>query len=100
MQVSVHNRGPDDAEVHLLPTLWFRHTWSWAGGTDQPSLRRLDESAEFRLAETGRSQLAVGGPGAGRFLRPGRNRDQTGLFVDLGAWQFHLLAIRPSSGLA
>src|SRR6476469_5697501 len=76
MQVSVHNRGPDDAEVHLLPTLWFRHTWSWAGGTDQPSLRRLDESAEFRLAETGRSQLAVGGPGAGRFLRPGRNRDQ------------------------
>jgi hypothetical protein len=24
----------------------------------------------------------------------------TGLFVDLGAWQFHLLAIRPSSGLA
>ena len=100
MQVSVHNRGPDDAEVHLLPTLWFRHTWSWAGGTDQPSLRRLDESAEFRLAETGRSQLALGGPGAGRFLRPDGTETSTGLFVDPGAWQFHLLAIRPSSGLA
>ena len=32
MQVTVHNRGPDDAELHVLPMLWFRHTWSWAGG--------------------------------------------------------------------
>jgi hypothetical protein len=53
MQVTAHNRGADDAELHLLPTLWFRHTWSWAGGTDQPSLRRLSGSTEFNavLAE-------------------------------------------------
>src|SRR5208282_6676070 len=24
MQVTVHNRGPEDAELHVLPTLWFR----------------------------------------------------------------------------
>jgi hypothetical protein len=41
MQVTVHNRGPDDADLHVLPTLWFRHTWSWAGGVEQPSLRSL-----------------------------------------------------------
>jgi hypothetical protein len=38
MQVTVHNRGPEDAELHVLPTLWFRHTWSWAGGAEQPAL--------------------------------------------------------------
>ena len=38
MQVTVHNRGPEDAELHVLPTLWFRHTWSWAGGAERPSL--------------------------------------------------------------
>ena len=38
MQVTVHNRGPEEARLHVLPTLWFRHTWSWAGGDEQPSL--------------------------------------------------------------
>src|SRR6202046_1434016 len=39
MQVTVHNRGPDEARLHVLPTLWFRHTWSWAGGGEEPVLR-------------------------------------------------------------
>jgi hypothetical protein len=39
MQVTVHNRGPDEARLHVLPTLWFRHTWSWAGGGEQPRIR-------------------------------------------------------------
>ena len=28
-RVTVTNRGPDSAPCHLLPTLWFRNTWSW-----------------------------------------------------------------------
>jgi glycogen debranching enzyme len=31
IRVTVANRGPQAAEIHLLPTLWFRNTWSWAG---------------------------------------------------------------------
>jgi len=31
MLVTAHNRGPDDAPLHLLPQLWFRNTWSWNG---------------------------------------------------------------------
>ena len=27
--VTAHNRGPDEATLHVLPTLWFRNTWSW-----------------------------------------------------------------------
>jgi hypothetical protein len=26
---TIHNRGPEAAEIHLLPTVWYRNTWSW-----------------------------------------------------------------------
>ena len=29
IRLTVHNRGPEDATLHLLPQLWFRNTWSW-----------------------------------------------------------------------
>jgi hypothetical protein len=37
-RISIHNRGPEPAKVHVLPQLWFRNTWSWAGTTEKPSL--------------------------------------------------------------
>jgi hypothetical protein len=39
IQISVHNRGPEAAELHVLPTLWFRNDWSWQGNLERPSLR-------------------------------------------------------------
>ena len=39
MRVTVHNRGPDSAALHVLPQLWFRNTWSWTHGAARPSLR-------------------------------------------------------------
>ena len=38
IQISVYNRGPEMAELHVLPTLWFRNQWSWAGDTERPTL--------------------------------------------------------------
>src|SRR5208282_6502936 len=38
MLVTAHNRGPDAAPLHLLPTLWFRNTWSWDDGDPKPSM--------------------------------------------------------------
>src|SRR4051812_45896642 len=29
VRITVHNRGPEPAELHVLPTLWFRDQWSW-----------------------------------------------------------------------
>jgi hypothetical protein len=43
IRVSVHNRGPEAATVHLLPTLWFRNTWSWEQGATRPLLRQSAE---------------------------------------------------------
>ena len=37
IRVTVHNRGPETATLHLLPTLWFRNTWSWLGHDESPS---------------------------------------------------------------
>jgi Glycosyl hydrolase family 63 C-terminal domain len=33
IRVEAFNRGPEDAELHLIPTMWFRNTWAW---TDPP----------------------------------------------------------------
>ncbi len=41
IQISIHNRGPESAELHVLPTLWFRNQWSWQGNPDRPALQRL-----------------------------------------------------------
>jgi hypothetical protein len=37
--ITLTNRGPDAAQIHLLPTLWFRNTWSWTAGAERPSIR-------------------------------------------------------------
>lgn len=41
VQISVHNRGPEAAEVHVLPTLWFRNQWSWHGSPARPALQQV-----------------------------------------------------------
>ena len=42
VRATVINRGPSPASLHLLPTVWFRNTWSWGYGTPRPELSRLD----------------------------------------------------------
>jgi hypothetical protein len=39
IKITVANRGPEEASLNLLPTIWFRNTWSWQqNGTAKPSL--------------------------------------------------------------
>ena len=40
IRVTVHNRGPEAAELRLLPTLWFRNTWSWNGEAKKPRVTK------------------------------------------------------------
>ena len=46
IQITVHNRGPESAELHVLPTLWYRNEWSWQGTTEHPSLQRFGNSVK------------------------------------------------------
>ena len=40
IKITAHNRGPETAKLHLLPTLWFRNTWSWDESVSKPMLRK------------------------------------------------------------
>ncbi len=40
IKLIVVNRGPDTATLHLLPSLWFRNTWSWGKDDRRPTLRK------------------------------------------------------------
>ena len=66
IRVSVHNRGPEAATLHLLPTLWFRNTWSWGDNGPKPLLTRTDgerihayhpELGDYTLQSEGSSHL-------------------------------------------
>jgi hypothetical protein len=39
-RLTAYNRGPDPAELHILPHAWYRNTWSWGYGTERPTLWR------------------------------------------------------------
>ncbi len=54
IRVRVVNRGPDPANLTLLPTLWFRNTWSW-GRSEQPPLRpslRMEAPGQLQAAHS------------------------------------------------
>jgi hypothetical protein len=40
IRVRATNRGPAPAAIDLLPTVWFRNTWSWSRGAPRPELRQ------------------------------------------------------------
>src|SRR3984893_9890744 len=42
IQITVANRGPEAAIIHLLPQLWFRNIWSWGDGRPKPTLEVVD----------------------------------------------------------
>lgn len=51
MQISVWNRGPEAATLHVLPTLWFRNEWSWGTASSRPELRQTKSSGAASVIE-------------------------------------------------
>ena len=65
IRVTVHNRGPEAARLQLLPTFWFRNTWSWKAGAPKPNLRETEGTIRASHAELGEYTLFCDGSGAG-----------------------------------
>ncbi len=62
IRITAANRGPEAATLHLLPTVWFRNTWSWGGGGVKPSLRQACScSIELDHETYGKRRLACEG---------------------------------------
>jgi hypothetical protein len=57
MLVTAHNRGPDPATLHVLPTLWFRNTWSWGEDADRPGLAAVDGADGIALVRAEHPEL-------------------------------------------
>ncbi|WP_317891069.1 MGH1-like glycoside hydrolase domain-containing protein [Edaphobacter bradus] len=67
VRISVHNRGPEAAHLHVLPTLWFRNTWSWAAGKPKPVLGQIDEN-KIRASHLQLGDYTLQCEGAGELL--------------------------------
>jgi hypothetical protein len=96
IRLTVVNRGPDRAPLHVLPTLWFRNTWSWGRDDRRPVLEAVMEGehalvharhpriGEYWFAAGGTPKLLVtenesnaeriwGAPNQSRYVRDGIN---------------------------
>jgi hypothetical protein len=51
IQISVTNRGPEAARLDLLPTIWFRNTWSWDDTQPRPGLHKAARSTGGSVVE-------------------------------------------------
>jgi hypothetical protein len=64
VQITAVNRGPEKAELHLLPTLWFRNDWAfWIApsnrAAEKPSLKQIKAAAGMRTIEAQHATLGT-----------------------------------------
>lgn len=60
IQIRAINRGPNPAELHLVPTIWFRNTWSWTPASARPEIR--EERPGILRIEDSRYLMFEGSP--------------------------------------
>ena len=49
IKVTAHNRGDEEKPLHMLPTLWFRNTWSWYEDADKPELKVYSQKEGYSI---------------------------------------------------
>jgi hypothetical protein len=78
--ISIANRSAEPAVLDLLPTLWFRNTWSWEENTSKPVLKKINNSAISVVAashpELGDLYLSCQGKPALLFTENDTNTEQ------------------------
>jgi hypothetical protein len=60
LRITVENAGPEADTIHVLPTLWFRNTWSWGSGV-MPEIRLENGELVATHAELGAYHLSAAG---------------------------------------
>ena len=88
IRITVDNRGPEPAKLHLLPQLWARNTWIWRTGIDEPSLDLSDQSVIATHARMEQRRWSIDQPADILFCRNETNgrrlygTDEKGPFKD------------------
>jgi hypothetical protein len=57
IKITVYNRGPEPANVNVLPTLWFRNVWSWGEEIQKPDLQQIEGSPSHTVLKVDHSEL-------------------------------------------
>jgi len=57
IQISVCNRGSEAATLHVLPTFWFRNTWTGSPGTPKPALAQVSATSDVRIVTASHDSL-------------------------------------------
>src|SRR5271163_847484 len=57
IQLDVINRGPEPATLHILPTLWFRNSWTWWPGAPKPSLKQVTGRMDVQVVAASHAEL-------------------------------------------
>ncbi len=57
IRITVWNRGPEAASLHIVPTLWFRNTWAWSQGAPRPALQQKPGIKDASVIEAKHPQL-------------------------------------------
>ncbi|MEL6459230.1 MAG: glucosidase [Cyanobacteria bacterium J06621_15] len=57
IQVTAYNRGDKEKPLHVLPTLWFRNTWSWCDDIQKPQLKVYSQKDSYSIIEASHSSL-------------------------------------------
>lgn len=61
IRITATNRGPAEAVLHVLPTVWFRNTWSWKVDAARPWLKASDGGVELDCEAAGHYRFVVEG---------------------------------------
>ena len=64
VRITAVNRAHVAAPLHVLPTIWFRNTWSWTPDGARPSLRQMEggrAAIELQHPDSGRRTLRIAG---------------------------------------
>ncbi|MGB7443693.1 MAG: hypothetical protein WA919_21735 [Coleofasciculaceae cyanobacterium] len=57
IKITAINRGPESKTLHLLPTLWFRNTWSWYHEAEKPCLKVFSNNDQLSIIEASHPTL-------------------------------------------
>ncbi len=68
IKITAHNRGPSQALLHIIPTLWFRNTWTWGYDSYRPTMMCNQKSHEIDIQYRNFSNYKITYEGAPELL--------------------------------
>ena len=57
IKIEVANRSAKEAELNIIPQVWFRNTWSWGYGDDKPAIKKTHNSLQIDHQKLGKYEL-------------------------------------------